>query len=364
MAGKVYLIFGDDEYRVTTEAKKLTDSLVPPEDRSFGMEIIDGTVNLVDEAVAATENCISAMLTMGMFGNRKLVWFKNVNFLTDTKTGKSDAVKNTVGRLAEIIKQGIPDDVTLIVSADKVNKRYAFYKACKSVAEIQEFTVPVKQKNADLNAASAIKEFAQKYELIITGGTKEAFLQKVGTNTRQIACEIEKLSSYVGDRKKVTTEDIQAIVSASRQTLAWDIADAVGKRNLPGALAILRQLLFQKESPIALIMAIEGRIRDLMVFREGLGRGWIKLSVNNNFANVTWTAIPDAVETMFAEEFSKDPRTIHPYVQGKLAQQAKNFSRAELAECNNIVIKAYEDLVSSSLGQSMIMEIMLINMLS
>jgi DNA polymerase-3 subunit delta len=133
MADSVYLIFGDDEYLVANEAKKLVDSLVPEADRDLGMEIVDGAVELVVDAKRVTEGCLAALLTMGMFGGNKVVWFRNVSFLTDNKTGKSEAVKDVVNKLASVIKEGLPAGITLVVSAAKVNKRYSFYKACKAL---------------------------------------------------------------------------------------------------------------------------------------------------------------------------------------------------------------------------------------
>ena len=71
---------------------------------------------------------------------------------------------------------------------------------------------------------------------------RNAFLEKVGADTRKIVSEIEKLAVFMGTRKAVQVGDVKAITSASRGALAWDLADAFGKRELARAMQILRQL--------------------------------------------------------------------------------------------------------------------------
>ncbi len=359
MATSVYLIFGDDEYFVAEKATKLVDSLVPAADRDFGLEIVDGAVELVDDAKRATENCLSALLTLGMFGGTKVVWFKNVSFFTDNKTGKSERVKTVVGKLADIIKQGLPDGITLVVSATKVNKRYAFYKACKANGELHEFSMPDKVYKVEENIAGKVKLFAAERGLKFLEPVKQEFLGKVGSDTRQIVCELDKLATYMGDRKDVTLDDVKNIVSSSKNSLAWDLADAFGARDLSQSLSVLRQLMFQKESPLGLIMALEGRIRDLMIYKEGVSRGWVKVSYNG----ASWDNVPGVVDQMFSDEYERDPRSGHPFRIGLLVKQADKFSRAELTNCNELAMAAHESLVSSSIPQPMILELMLIKML-
>ena len=360
MAVSVHLIFGDDEYFVAEKATKLVDSLVPEADRALGMEIVDGAVDLVDDAKRATENCLAALLTLGMFGGTKLVWFKNVSFLTDNKVGKSERVKAVVNKLADIIKQGLPEGITLVVSAAKVNKRYAFYKACKANGDLQEFSLPDKAYKVEEDVARKVKLFAEEYGLKFPEPVRQAFLGKVGSDTRQIVCELEKLATYMGDRKDVTLDDINNIVSSSKSSLAWDLADAFGARDLSLALSVLRQLMFQKESALGLIMALEGRIRDLMVYKEGISRKWISKSYNS----ASWDNVPAVVDQMFAEEYERDPRSIHSFRVGIFVKQAEKFSRMELTKCNELAMEAHESLVSNSIPDAMVLELMLISMLS
>lgn len=363
MPSNVYLIFGNDEYVVSAKAEEVVHAHVLPENMALGLETVDGNVDTVDNAAQAVDLCISAVTTSGMFAASKVVWFRKVNFLTDTVVGRSEHVKTRVNRLVETINNGLAEGTTLVISAGGVDKRYAFYKAIKRHGQISEFSVPDKAAHADKAAAQMLRELAAERSLQMPADIQAALLERTGPNTRRMVSELDKLRVYTGDRNRVEMEDIRAIVSSSRESAAWDLADAFGKRRLADALALMKQLLFQKESAIRLVIGIEGRIRDLMLYKEGLQRKWLGSGYGKS-SGMAWGDLPGEVEQIFSKELARDPRATHPYRVGLLAAQAQGFSRSELKTCQELALAAHERLVSTSLPHGMILETMLIAMLA
>lgn len=155
------------------------------------------------------------------------------------------------------------------------------------------------------------------------------------------------------------------MVCVSRESKAWDLADAFGKRDLGTAIEVLRRLTAQGESPFRLIAGIEGRIRELMILRQAIDAHWLSVSdAGRGGAAIKWHELPPDIEKIFSETFEKDPRTIHPYRAGLLAAQAGKFTQRKLAACQKMAIEAHEKMVSSALEDNMILELMLIRMLS
>jgi DNA polymerase-3 subunit delta len=300
---------------------------------------------------------------MGFFGNQKVTWFKDVTFLTDNRTGKSESVKTKLGELTALIKKGLEAGQILIITSPKVDKRYAFYKACKAAGDVSEFSVPDKAYLAEKQAAERLRELVSMSGLKMPQSVMTVFGERVGFDTRRMANEIEKLSIYLGDRKDVKVADIEAVTSSSQSALAWDLADAVGKRKLGRALEILRQLIFQKENTIGLIITIENRIKDLAFYREALDRKWLMMKKGYRGNTLEWSNLPPAVDEVLGS-MKKDPRQIHPYRAGLLAAQAGLFSREELTRCRKTAIQAHEKLVSSSVPAQTVLELMLIRMLA
>ncbi len=364
MSSPLYLIYGGDDYLVSAKARDIIDRLLTPDERTLSLETIDGAAETIDVALEALGQCLQAVMTLGFLGSRKVVWFKDVTFLADNRTGRSEAVKARLGQLTDAIKAGLPDGTTLVVTAPAVDKRYAFFKACKSTGEITEFAVSDKAYLNEKEADQRLRELASKAGLRMDDDVRSAFLARVGTETRAIANELEKLAVYAGDRAEIALADIEAVTSAAREAVAWDLADAVGGRNLRRALSLLRQLRFQRVSPIALIAGLESRVRDLIVYREGLDKGWLRAGGDHRGRpSAAWGGVPPEVETAFGEHFGRDPRSAHPYRVRVLAGQARRFSMRELRTCLRAVTRAHEKLVSSSVPPEIILELLLISML-
>lgn len=357
MAKRIHLVFGD-EYLATAKAKSIVAISVPDALDPLAVETVDGQRDTVAEAVEALGRCREALGTLGFFGGgKKVVWFRGVSFLTDTPAGRSEHVKTALGRLTEMLKRGLSDGVVLVLSAPRVDKRTAFYKAMQELGEVHEFAVPDKPGPANRQRAGEVVDGAlEQAGVAMSGEVREAFLEKVGNDTRTILNEVGKLATYLGKRRAATMEDMEAITSTSRDAAAWDIQDAVGERSLGKALAVARRLIFQRESPMALIALIENRLRDLIVYREALDRGWLR--------DGRWARLPEGAEVLLADGLGKDYHGMHPFRLGILARQAQKFSGRELARALQQAMVAHRQLVTSSVPAPMVLELLMLRILA
>lgn len=357
----VYLVFGEDEYLVSTNAKELVDRLCPKVDQAFGLEIVEARVDLVAEAVAAVGHCLDGLRTLGFLGGRKVVWLRDATFLGSGVIGESVDVKSRLDDLVKLVKAGLPQGQILVVSALKVDGRSAFFKACQSVGNVMKFELPDKSYQLEQQARGTAGAAFRKIGLNIGPDALEDFLDKTGTDSRQIVQEVEKLSVYLGDRKSVQVADVQAIVSSSREAISWDLADAVGNRDLAGTLKVLRQLFFQGENEVGLIISLENRFRDLLMYREALDRKWLSVSGQEPWLKVEWRQSPEV--DAFASALVKDPRATNIYRAGKLVAQARKCSRQELVRCQALTLFAHETIVSSTSAKELMLEFLLIKLL-
>lgn len=357
----VKLILGTDEYMVSQSAHKAVDALCPPAEQTLGLETVNGEVKTLDEAVAALKTCIGALRTIGLFGGQKTVWFRDVSLFKDAALSKNSTIKELLGELTEDIKRGLPDSQNLVVSAPGVDRRSAFYKVCEAAGAVEIYDLP----EQDYKKKPLIRERAQtmftEAKCRIGTAALDLFLEKVGMDTRQLAMEAEKLMLYIGDRKEITVEDVQAITSSAAEAVTWDFTDALGERRLNQALRIFRQLIFQGEAPIAILFAIENLFQNLMQYRAYLDHGWLKISSGYGANAVQWGNDP-LMEKMFAQ-LAEDPRGIHWFRTSKLAQQAKNYSAEELSRCQKRLIKTHEQMVTSGVSQEMLLELLVIKLI-
>ena len=76
-------ICGQDDFLVGRMGKKRFDELAGDTADEFSREIVNGFAANVDEVEAAVNRFREAVQTMPMFGGRRVVWLKDVNFLAD-----------------------------------------------------------------------------------------------------------------------------------------------------------------------------------------------------------------------------------------------------------------------------------------
>lgn len=363
MPKQVHAIVGDDEYCVSEEARRFVRSWIPADTNLTGLEVIDGKFENVDGAVQAIGRCISALQTGSLFGDRRVVWLRNAAFLGEATVLKNAAVKARLDALAQVFKRGLPDGTAILLTVAKVDRRMAFYKALEEVGEVKVFALPEKAWQLEQYARTQLDTLLKAQELEMREDAKGEFLGRVGTDTRRIASEVEKLRICLGAPGEVRVEMVRTVTSASRESSAWDLADAVGERSLSRAMEILRQLLFQKESPIMIILALQTKVKDMMLCREALDKRRLIREGSGRRISAAWQPMPPEQERWF-QGLAKDPRQGHPFFIAKMAEHAAHHNGIALKKAYEACLDAHERMVSGSVPQATVLELLLVKMLS
>lgn len=354
MADNVYLFYGNDEYLVGLNARKKVDAICPEAEQSLSLEAIDGSASKIDDAAAAIDQCIAAFRTVGLFGGKKVVWFRAASFLTNKVIMKNEQVRRLLGELSSDIKAGLADDQFLIISAPGIDKRSAFFKAVKEAGEVTEYDIPERDYEARPVALKRAASLFKREGFSIASDASGAFIEKTGFETRQIMNEVEKMVLYKGNDKNVTLDDVQIITSASGEAIAWDFTDALAERKLGDAIRIFRQLLFQKQTAIGLIIQIESLFQNLLRFKEYSDAGWFRLNGNR----IQWSNDPELDD--YFSGMADDPRKMHWFRSSKFASQAMPYTARSLAARKQLVVDTHERMLSiGSIPHDLMLETLL-----
>src|SRR5437764_171823 len=115
------LICGEDEFAVKQRAKQIyaqwTEEL-----GGMDHETIDASVANSGEALKALAKLREALQTLPFFGNGKVVWLRNCNFVGDERAASAAAVTETLAEIAQELKDYSFENVRLLISAGKVDK--------------------------------------------------------------------------------------------------------------------------------------------------------------------------------------------------------------------------------------------------
>src|SRR5215472_13438208 len=132
------LVCGEDEFAVKQRSRQLYLQWAEKLGGS-DHEVIDGTVGNSGEALKALGRLREALQTLPFFGSGKVIWLQNCNFLGDERAATSQAVTESLAELAQELKDFSWDNVRLLISAGKVDKRKVFYKTLDKIGSVESF---------------------------------------------------------------------------------------------------------------------------------------------------------------------------------------------------------------------------------
>jgi len=162
-ASLIYAVIGSDDGQVKGRARELAAELAPKDAGDFGMDVIDGAAENADQAVTRLRLAIQAIQTLPFFGTQKLVWLKDVNFLSDTVTGRSVSVQAALEEFSVFLDHGLPGGVTFLLSAAEVDKRRSFYKSLGKLGKVEVFQVRMGGGDTSARPSDGLRARAQVF---------------------------------------------------------------------------------------------------------------------------------------------------------------------------------------------------------
>lgn len=331
-----YFVAGSDEGAVKERAAALFQRLLPEWGGEFAAEVVDGAAESADQALQRAAQFAGAVQSMPMFAPKKLVWLKNINFMGDDVLGRSDAADRALETITAAAAAGLPDWCAVIISAISPDKRRAPFKTLSSLgaAEIcdrTDETRPGWEEEAAARAAGLLRErgiSADEDALLL-------LIQRAGADTRALSAEIEKLSLYLGERRRLAEEDVALMTAPARGAAVFELGGAIAAGRPARALELLDTLFAQKETAVGILLAaIVPAVRNLLLARDLMERHKLPRPVRPfDFTR--------AVERLPASATAHLPRkkdgSLSLYPLGVAAVHAGRFSakrlRAALREC-------------------------------
>jgi DNA polymerase III subunit delta len=362
----VLLVCGDDEFGVSQRAREIFNKW-SAELGGTDHEIIDAAVNHSGEALKSLAKLRAALQTLPFFGSGKVVWLRSCNFLGEERAATAQAVTENLADLSQELKAFIWQNVRLLVSAGKVDKRKTFYKTLEKIGAVETFAdLSTDDKDwSDQAQALALRALGElKNE--ISDEALALLVASIGPNIRMLNSEIEKLSLYVAPRLRIGIEDVEAIVTRNKQARAFALADALGDRHLARLLACLDRELWEirrdpKRNEIGLLYGLISKVRVLIFLREMLARRWLKPETDFSRFKAQLARVP--VDEL-PDDKKMNPLSMNPYVLFRALPQAGNYSQSELIAAMDLLLECNQKLISRNLDTSLVLQQTLIQIAS
>ncbi len=246
---KVCLIYGNEDYFVSKAVDLLMEKVVNPEQRSFNLDVFDGTET-------TSEEVLSSILSFPFVGERRLSVVRRFDRME--KKHKLDIA----GHLGDAPESNV---VCLVGGELKITDEP--YKTIAASFETLTFN---RLKGPELS--EFLMDTARSLGKELGAGAADLLVDMTGDSVGDLISEIEKLSLYVGDAKKIEIEDVSTVVGRSRSFNIFELQRAVGERNTVRAQEIAAKMLETGEKPVYMNFMLAKYFLNLLEVKHDLSR--------------------------------------------------------------------------------------------
>lgn len=355
VAKKFTFICGADDFLVGRMGRERFDALAAEVPDEFSRETINGFAANVGEVEAAVNRFRDSVQTVSMFGGKRVVWLKDVNFLADSVTGRAESTLELVEDLQQILESINPDETAVLVTAAPVDRRRSFPKWCEKNADFSLVGGDA-DGGSDALAAVALAE-AKSLGASFGPGAIELMLAKVGANTRLIVEETRKLATYAlppdAPAKKdaaaagavITEEHVAELTPNVAEGDFFEAAEAFFSGDLKWTLRALHHHFFSGGDARPIIAALQNRNRILLQVRALVDTGDARVGPRG--LDGLQRAAPAYASrfTGATEKSSFNLFTQNPWYVGKLASSAKLPALRRLIDNQQEFIAAFEEII-------------------
>lgn len=253
--------------------------------------------------------------------------------------------------LQQAIEKGFPEDNHLIITADMVDKRKSLYKAINKYGMVIDCSVPKGERRADRMAQERV--LYENMETVLTKNKKRmdkvaiaAMFEMTGFNLRSFLNNLEKLISYVGERNRITIDDVKFVLKRTKTDPIFELTNAISDRNLEKSIFFLNSLMPQLDHPLQLFAAITNQVRKLLLIKGFVesrhGRAWHAGIRFDKFQRDVMPAIKEYDKEMLSrlEDWESKPAADllvaqnpnNPYPVYQMLLKSEKFTTNELIE--------------------------------
>lgn len=354
-------ICGQDDFLVGRMGRQRFEELSGDSPDEFSREIVNGFAVNVDEVETAVNRFREAVLTVPMFGGRRVVWLKDVNFLADTVTGRAETTIARLEDLQQVLQSVNPEETAVLITAAPVDRRRSFARWCEKNAD---FALADGGEDAD-GLGSVVDAEARSIGVKFGPGALELLLARIGPNTRLLVEEVHKLAAHAADGAMIDEASVAELTPNAAQGDFFEMADAFFSGDLPWTLAALRRHFFAGGDARPVLAALQNRNRILIQLRALVDAGDASVGKGGvTGLQKAAAAYGAAYGEAAGEKSSFNVFTQNPWYLAKLAGSAPLPPLRRLIENQREFVDAFEEIIRRPDGQEEVLRDMAVRCLA
>jgi DNA polymerase III subunit delta len=270
----VYLVLGEERFLVDCVVTALREATAASGITGFNEDRYNAGESAVD-------SILSAVKMVPMMAKRRFVLVRGLERWekkAEEEDGDDAPAAEPAGKkgvrpagpldeLAEYAKAPVPSTVLVLV-AQKLHGQRRIVTGAKKGG----YVVACEQlSRRDL--PGWIEKTAREKGHPIPGEVADLLAEIAGPELGYVADALERLSLFVGPGKPITEEAVANIVTRVRQSSVWELIDALGRRRLDKALAMLADVYDPRDGGLRLLGAVAWSIRQMVKLESALRAG-------------------------------------------------------------------------------------------
>jgi DNA polymerase-3 subunit delta len=259
------LLLGDEPYLRDACRAALIQKFVPESSRTWAVSRFSADRG---ETQAALDQC----QTLPMLSAQQVVFLEEAEAIE--KLGEKSR-EEAVERIAAYLDDPAPF-TTFVIEAEKLDMRMILGKKLAEVTLVVDVCLGDQPQDRQRAAQAWAKTIAKEQGVSFETGAAEDLAEFVSGDLMRLKTELEKLTTFAGDRKTVRREDVTLLVISEKTTTIWEVADLLASHQPRKALEFIDRLLREGEEPVLMVGAMAWMYRKLVEASEirGATSGW------------------------------------------------------------------------------------------
>lgn len=303
-AVKVFVIYGSNEGLVAEYVKKLTATVSADLYDPFGVVYLNGSDVNSDPGILFSE-----YTSQSLMGGRRVIIIK-------------DADNNLTKHLKSML-EGTASDTLVIISSGSLNKKSSLVALGESR---EDMAVIACYEDRDEDIFATARSMFIENGLTAGNDVLQLLCARLSNDRKTNVGEIEKLITYMGDKKNVSVEDIREVIADQSSSNTDDVCYFTAGGYSEKSQASFQKLLNEGEEPISVVRSLTYHFNKILTCQALIEKG----------------------ETLDKVMFKLTPRVIF-FRESSFKRQVAIWSRDKLLSVLDLLYKCERDCKTTNM---------------
>ncbi len=240
----VLLIFGASDLLVEEAAQQVYRAAAAADMTGMNADVLDGEQVTIDAITSLARS-------YPMMSDRRVIWVRRF----DKVSARKD--KSGSDPISAYLRDPSPSTFLLLTAsietADGISAALQRNKATatKKINGLKHPFNLLLTSHAwveypamrESQARAWVRDRAKGHGWSIDEASLDLLVMRTGASLRDLAMELDKLETYVGDRRSITSDDVLDVVASGRSFTVYELQRAIGRLDAPSAYNIVTRMM-------------------------------------------------------------------------------------------------------------------------